>query len=150
MEGGWTPESLRPSNINFNAGNILEEGYTNLLLNDSIEPSLSDSGKDSDENSGGSGNGIDYYEDNKNYWDSILDLNRQGLVRVLCIDKGTVCGIILLRLVCKDKKFGGGILVDWLECLNDASNTIVSLEIIMELLNLLFILCLSDMMCSLL
>ncbi|KAL4369362.1 hypothetical protein GQ457_05G017640 [Hibiscus cannabinus] len=74
MEGGWTPESLRPSNINVNAGSIMEEGYTNLLLNDSIEPSLSDSGKDSDENSGGSRNGSDYYEDNKNYWDSILDL----------------------------------------------------------------------------
>ncbi|KAK8592869.1 hypothetical protein V6N13_043506 [Hibiscus sabdariffa] len=72
MEGGWTPESLRPNNINVNDGTIMEEGFTNLLLNDSMDRSLSDSGKESDGNSGGSGS--DYYEDNKNYWDSILNL----------------------------------------------------------------------------
>ncbi|KAK5835218.1 Transcription factor MYB39 -like protein [Gossypium arboreum] len=75
IEGGWTPESLRPNNINVNnVGNIMEEGFTNLLLNDSVDRSLSDSGKESDENSGGSGDGSDYYEDNKNYWNSILNL----------------------------------------------------------------------------
>ncbi|KAL4376822.1 hypothetical protein GQ457_02G019210 [Hibiscus cannabinus] len=74
MEGGWTPESLRPNNINVNDGTIIEEGFTNLLLNDSMDRSLSDSGKESDGNSGGSGNGSDYYEDNKNYWNSILNL----------------------------------------------------------------------------
>ncbi|GMI93125.1 myb domain protein 16 [Hibiscus trionum] len=52
-------------------GNAMEDGFINLLLNDSTDPSLSDSGKDSDGNSGGS----DYHcEDNKNYWNSILDL----------------------------------------------------------------------------
>ncbi|XWS40903.1 hypothetical protein CRYUN_Cryun17cG0036100 [Craigia yunnanensis] len=74
MEGGWTPESLRPNSSHVGVGNVMEEGFTNLLLNDSIDRSLSDSGKESDENSGGSGDGSDYYEDNKNYWNSILNL----------------------------------------------------------------------------
>ncbi|KAK6266844.1 hypothetical protein QUC31_017681 [Theobroma cacao] len=74
MEGGWTPESLRPNNGHVNVGNVMDEGFTNLLLNDSMDRSLSDSGKESDENSGGSGDGSDYYEDNKNYWNSILNL----------------------------------------------------------------------------
>ncbi|KAK5793308.1 transcription factor MYB16-like [Gossypium arboreum] len=55
-------------------GNAMEDGFINLLLNDSTDPSLSDSGKESD---GNSGDGIardDHYEDNKNYWNSILDL----------------------------------------------------------------------------
>ncbi|GMJ08599.1 myb domain protein 106, NOECK [Hibiscus trionum] len=42
----------------------MEDGFINLLLNDSSDPSLSDSGKESDGNSA----------DNKNYWNSILDL----------------------------------------------------------------------------
>ncbi|XWS32893.1 hypothetical protein CRYUN_Cryun22dG0030100 [Craigia yunnanensis] len=74
LEGGWTSESLRPNSSHVNVGNELEEGFTNLLLNDSIDQNLSDSGKESDENSGGSGDGSDYYEDNKNYWNSILNL----------------------------------------------------------------------------
>lgn len=79
MEGGWTPESLRP-NSHVNVGNAMEEGFTNLLLTDSIvDHNLSDSGKESDDqNSGSAGgggtDGSDYYEDNKNYWNSILDL----------------------------------------------------------------------------
>ncbi|XP_022773741.1 transcription factor MYB16-like [Durio zibethinus] len=64
MEGGWTPESLRPNSSQVNVGNI----------NDSIDRSLSDNGKESDENSGGGGDGSDYDEDNKNYWNSILNL----------------------------------------------------------------------------
>ncbi|OMO79327.1 hypothetical protein CCACVL1_13747 [Corchorus capsularis] len=82
--GGWTSpdQSLRPTSNNNNdghgnnnVGNVIEEvGFTNLLLNDSIDRSLSDSGKDSDENSGSGGDGSDYYEDNKNYWNSILNL----------------------------------------------------------------------------
>lgn len=77
MEGPWTPESLRGnSNVHVNVGNSMEEGFTNLLLNDSVDqPDLSDGGKDS-ENSGGGGSdsGSDYYQDNKNYWNSILNL----------------------------------------------------------------------------
>eukprot|EP00257_Ricinus_communis_P023702 XP_015583755.1 transcription factor MYB106 [Ricinus communis] len=74
MEGPWTPESLRLStSSHIHADHVMEEGFTNLLLNDSTDRSLSDSGKESD-NSGGSGNGSDYYEDNKNYWNSILNL----------------------------------------------------------------------------
>ncbi|KAE8661340.1 Transcription factor MYB39 [Hibiscus syriacus] len=65
---------MEPNNINVNVGGIMEEGFTNLLLNDSIDQTLSDSGKESDENSGGSGDGSDCFEDNKNYWNSILNL----------------------------------------------------------------------------
>lgn len=83
MDGPWTAatpdhhhhhQSLRTSSSN---NSPMEEGFTNLLLNDSIDKSLSadDSGKDSDQNSHGSGGGgSDYYEDNKNYWNSILNL----------------------------------------------------------------------------
>ncbi|KAF2313600.1 hypothetical protein GH714_012340 [Hevea brasiliensis] len=70
MEGPWSPESLRLNSSHIHAGNVVEEGFTNLLLSDSGDR-LSDSGKESD-NSGGSGS--DYYEDNKNYWNSILNL----------------------------------------------------------------------------
>ncbi|KAE8669488.1 Detected protein of unknown function [Hibiscus syriacus] len=59
---------MEPNNINVNVGGIMEEGFINLLLNDSIDPTLLDSGKEFDENSGGSGDGRDYYEDNKNFW----------------------------------------------------------------------------------
>nr|URY18809.1 MYB protein [Zanthoxylum bungeanum] len=59
----WTPESFRVNN-----DSTMEEGFTNLLLNDSVRD-----GKDS-ENSGGGGGGSDYYQDNKNYWNSILNL----------------------------------------------------------------------------
>ncbi|CAN6708601.1 unnamed protein product [Malus baccata var. baccata] len=55
-----------------------QEGFTNLLLNNSDEvQSLSDGdhGGDSDNGGGsGSGSGSDYYEDNKHYWNSILNL----------------------------------------------------------------------------
>lgn len=72
-EGPWNPdESFRVNN------STMEEGFTNLLLNDSIgdRPSLSDSGKDSENSGGGDGgdSGSDYYQDNKNYWNSILNL----------------------------------------------------------------------------
>ncbi|KAL1338133.1 hypothetical protein HN51_032811 [Arachis hypogaea] len=59
-----------------------EEGFTNLLLNaaaQSDDRSLSEEGG-GDGASGGSGdgdgdgNGSDFYEDNKNYWNSILNL----------------------------------------------------------------------------
>jgi myb proto-oncogene protein len=79
MEGTWTPESLRTSgggHVHF--GNVMgvgEEGFTNLLLNNSDDRrSLSDGGTDDSDNGGGSGSGSDYYEDNKNYWNSILNL----------------------------------------------------------------------------
>ncbi|ONI19209.1 hypothetical protein PRUPE_3G264500 [Prunus persica] len=57
-----------------------QEGFTDLLLNNSDEvQSLSDGERgsrgDSDNGGGsGSGSGSDYYEDNKNYWNSILNL----------------------------------------------------------------------------
>jgi myb proto-oncogene protein len=79
MEGTWTPESLRTStggHVHF--GNLMgEEGFTTLLLNNSDDRSLSDGGDDSDNGGGsgsGSGSGSDCYEDNKNYWNSILHL----------------------------------------------------------------------------
>lgn len=76
VEGTWTPESLRTGGGHVHFGNIMgEEGFTNLLLNNSDDQSLSDAGDDSD-NGGASGSGgsHDYYEDNKNYWSSILNL----------------------------------------------------------------------------
>lgn len=74
MEGTWTPESLRTSGRHVHFGNVMgEEGFTTLLLNNSDDRSLSDGGDDSD-NGGGSGSGSDYYEDSKNYWNSILHL----------------------------------------------------------------------------
>nr|URY18796.1 MYB protein [Zanthoxylum bungeanum] len=70
----WTPESFRANN-----DITMEDGFTNLLLNDSFggdRPSLSDSCKDSENSGGGDGSdgGSDYYQDNKNYWNSILNL----------------------------------------------------------------------------
>ncbi|CAK7322950.1 unnamed protein product [Dovyalis caffra] len=74
MEGPWNPESLRANSDCGHVGIVMEEGFTDLLLNDSAEKSLSYNGKDSD-HSGASGSGSsDYYEDNKNYWNSILSL----------------------------------------------------------------------------
>ncbi|KAK2655559.1 hypothetical protein Ddye_008611 [Dipteronia dyeriana] len=84
----WTPESLRTNNNgHVSVGNSsMEEGFTNLLLNDSVDRSLSDSCRDSDTSGGGGGGGCggsggsddsggsDYYQDNKNYWSSILNL----------------------------------------------------------------------------
>ncbi|KAJ7971003.1 MYB transcription factor [Quillaja saponaria] len=69
----WTAESLRTG---VHVGNVMaEEGFTNLLLNNSYDRSFSDCGGDSDNGGGdGSGSGSDYYEDNKNYWNSILNL----------------------------------------------------------------------------
>ncbi|KAJ6738643.1 TRANSCRIPTION FACTOR MYB16 [Salix koriyanagi] len=71
MEVPWNPESSRADNNSVHAGNVMEEGFTHLLLCDSAERSLPDNGKDSDH---GGGTGSDYYEDNKNYWNRILNL----------------------------------------------------------------------------
>ncbi|OAY60193.1 transcription factor MYB106 [Manihot esculenta] len=68
MEGPWTPESLKLNSSHLHIGNVMEEGFTNLLLSDTGVRTLSESGKDSDNS------GSDYYEDNKNYWNSILNL----------------------------------------------------------------------------
>ena len=56
---------------------VAEEGFTNLLLNaQSDDRSLSEGGGESNNGDGtnGSGSGSDFYEDNKNYWNSILNL----------------------------------------------------------------------------
>lgn len=71
MEVPWNPESSRADNNSVHVGNVMEEGFTHLLLCDSAERSLPDNGKDSDHGGGGGG---DYYEDNKNYWNRILNL----------------------------------------------------------------------------
>ncbi|KAJ6402532.1 hypothetical protein OIU84_014600 [Salix udensis] len=72
MEVPWNPESSRADNSSVHVGNVMEEGFTHLLLNDSTERNLPEYGKDSDH--GGGGTGSDYYEDNKNYWNRILNL----------------------------------------------------------------------------
>lgn len=75
IEATWTAESLRSSTTRSSDGNINiaeEAGFTNLLLNcNTDERSLSDGGGDDSENGSPSD---DYYEDNKNYWNSILNL----------------------------------------------------------------------------
>ncbi|KAJ4835394.1 hypothetical protein Tsubulata_010557 [Turnera subulata] len=75
MEGAWNnpDQSLRTHNsVHVHVGNTMEEGFTSLLLGDSSDRNLSaDSGKDSDNSTG---SGSDDYEDNKNYWNSILNL----------------------------------------------------------------------------
>ncbi|KAB5560993.1 hypothetical protein DKX38_005950 [Salix brachista] len=75
MEVPWNPESSTADNNSVHVGNVMEEGFTHLLLNDSAERSLPEYGKDSDHGGGGGGGtGSDYYEDNKNYWNRILNL----------------------------------------------------------------------------
>ncbi|KAK4271974.1 hypothetical protein QN277_020587 [Acacia crassicarpa] len=75
LDGTWiTSDSLRTS-----TDAIAEEGFTNLLLNaNSDDRSLSEEGGgESNNNShgnGSGGSGSDLYEDNKNYWNSILNL----------------------------------------------------------------------------
>ncbi|CAJ1947009.1 unnamed protein product [Sphenostylis stenocarpa] len=75
MEGTWAHESLRTSGSH---DDIVEEGFTNLLLKtNSEDPSLSSEGGGESNNGDGDGGGgshSDFYEDNNNYWNSILNL----------------------------------------------------------------------------
>ncbi|KAE8694955.1 Transcription factor MYB34 [Hibiscus syriacus] len=66
QEGEQEWKGLEGSSTNL----AMEDGFINLLLNDSTDPSLSDGGKESDGNSGG----IDDQCEDNNYWNSILDL----------------------------------------------------------------------------
>ncbi|KAM1009659.1 hypothetical protein FF1_045071 [Malus domestica] len=76
--GAWTTNDHQVGNVAGDMEAADQEGFTNLLLNNSDEvQSLSDGdrGVDSDNGGGsGSGRGSDYYEDNKHYWNSILNL----------------------------------------------------------------------------
>ncbi|PIN10841.1 hypothetical protein CDL12_16568 [Handroanthus impetiginosus] len=74
----WESESMRGVSEHVPPGNFVEK-FTDLLLsNSSGDGRLSEEGGDSDNggdgSGGGSGGGSDYYEDNKNYWNSILNL----------------------------------------------------------------------------
>ncbi|XP_022921395.1 transcription factor MYB106-like [Cucurbita moschata] len=68
IEATWTAESLRTKEA------IAEEGFTNLLLNNKVERSQSEGGGGEDSENGSGSAASDYYEDNKNYWNSILNL----------------------------------------------------------------------------
>ncbi|PSS30467.1 Transcription factor like [Actinidia chinensis var. chinensis] len=71
VAGTW---NLETGNENVYGGNFMKR-FTDLLLNSSGDKSFSDGGGESDGGGGsGSGSGSDYYEDNKNYWNNILDL----------------------------------------------------------------------------
>ncbi|KAL5149975.1 Transcription factor MYB16 [Glycine soja] len=74
MEGTWASESLRTSGSHDD--DIVEEGFTNLLLKtNSEDPNLSsEGGGQSNNDDGGDGSNNDFYEDNNNYWNSILNL----------------------------------------------------------------------------
>ncbi|BAU01274.1 hypothetical protein LR48_Vigan10g251700 [Vigna angularis] len=72
MEGTWVHETLR---TNGSHDDIVEEGFTNLLLKtNSEDPSLSSEGGGESNNGDGSAGHSDFYEDNNNYWNSILNL----------------------------------------------------------------------------
>lgn len=82
IESAWTQDSLRVGNDNEHVlnGNFVEK-FTDLLLNNSGngDRSFSEGGEESDIGDhasvpSGSGSGSDYYEDNKNYWNNILNL----------------------------------------------------------------------------
>lgn len=70
-------ESMRASSEHVPSGNFVEK-FTDLLLSTSSgDRRFSEDGGESDNGSGsggGGGEGGDYYEDNKNYWNSILNL----------------------------------------------------------------------------
>jgi myb proto-oncogene protein len=76
-------EVMENSSIAFTSTmtSVAEDGFTNLLLDNSNsgDPSLSpESGGECNtchgSGSGGGGSGSDFYEDNKNYWNNILNL----------------------------------------------------------------------------
>ncbi|KAK7311860.1 hypothetical protein RJT34_10283 [Clitoria ternatea] len=73
-------QSLRASTSTSSAhAHVIEQGFTNLLLNASFDHrSLSPDNGGESNNHHGSGddgsNGNDFYEDNKNYWNSIFNL----------------------------------------------------------------------------
>ncbi|KAL5582257.1 hypothetical protein UlMin_014699 [Ulmus minor] len=68
MEGTWNSELRMSSN-----GQVIgEEGFTGLLLNNSDDRSFSDG--DGSDSHNGSGGGSEQYQDNENYWNSILNL----------------------------------------------------------------------------
>ncbi|XP_027350515.1 transcription factor MYB16-like [Abrus precatorius] len=76
METTWgsATESLRTSASGAHAP-VAEEGFTNLLLNnDSDDRSLSPDGAEESNKCHGSGSGSEFYEDSKNYWNSIFNL----------------------------------------------------------------------------
>ncbi|CAL0317188.1 unnamed protein product [Lupinus luteus] len=76
MEGAPTWSGSHES-LRANDHAIAEQGFTNLLLNTNSgdDRSLSEGGGDSNNrDDSGSGSGGDFYEDNKNYWNSILNL----------------------------------------------------------------------------
>ncbi|PQQ17656.1 myb-related protein Zm38 [Prunus yedoensis var. nudiflora] len=88
--GAWTGEvhdhhQEGGGGVSSNVDMADQDGFTDLLLNNSDEvQSLSDGERrsrgDSDNGGGsGSGSGSDYYEDNKNYWNSILNLVNSSL-----------------------------------------------------------------------
>lgn len=85
VEDSWNPESLGGGNSNGNNlyGGSFMKRFTELLVNSSVgDQSVSDGGGSGggESNSGGGsgdcggGSGGEYCEDNKNYWNSILDL----------------------------------------------------------------------------
>ncbi|KAI4366692.1 hypothetical protein MLD38_022538 [Melastoma candidum] len=73
LEGPWIPGDTTGS---YHMESQTEEGFTSLLLKRSGDRSMSDDGGDDDTDRGGrtgTGHGAESCEDNKNYWDSILN-----------------------------------------------------------------------------
>lgn len=73
MEDAWTPESLEIGNdTNANSGTFAER-CTELLKN-SGDWSCSEGGGDQSDGDGNRGGDVNFYENNKNYWNDVLDL----------------------------------------------------------------------------
>ncbi|CAA3028043.1 transcription factor MYB16-like [Olea europaea subsp. europaea] len=75
VENAWESESLRANSEHVPSGNFVER-FTDLLLSTAGgDRSLSGDGAEESFNCGGpSGSASDQYEDDKNYWNSILNL----------------------------------------------------------------------------
>ncbi|XP_043723228.1 transcription factor MYB106-like [Telopea speciosissima] len=73
VETPWSPESRKEENGHVGASNFMD-GFADLLLNNVDENIESDRGGDSDNGDGTVGKEGFSYEENKNYWNNILNL----------------------------------------------------------------------------
>ncbi|PIA62805.1 hypothetical protein AQUCO_00200671v1 [Aquilegia coerulea] len=74
VESPWAPESSKVGNEHIPVTNFIE-GFTNLLLGNSDDRnSLDNSSGDSSDNGDADATGCEEYEENKNYWNNILNL----------------------------------------------------------------------------
>ncbi|XP_042500527.1 transcription factor MYB106-like [Macadamia integrifolia] len=73
VETPWSPESRKVENGHVGASNFMD-GFADLLLTNADDHNESDRGGDSDNGDGNVGREGFSYEENKNYWNNILNL----------------------------------------------------------------------------